>query len=283
MIGNPATRFSIGMLSQVAGFFLYIICCLPLQAGNENYLAGARSSALSSASVTLCDAWSTFYNQAGLAFLEAPVAGFHFENKFLVKEYAMQAGTLAIPFKPGAIGVSYRFFGYSKYYEAKFGLAYARKFANHFAVGVQVDYFQTHIAEGFGNYNAVTAEIAILAEPFENVKVGAHLFNPTKVKDNAPAEEKIPVIMRIGIGYSFEEKASLFFETEKNIIQEPVYKGGLEIKTIGDLYFRGGFSSGYEQYSFGLGYTYKKFFADLAFTKHFYLGFTPHVSVSFQF
>lgn len=268
----------------ISGLIVFVFTTIcSAKAGNDNYPAGARAAALSNASVTLSDAWSTFSNQAGLAFLESAVAGFHFENKFLVKEYALQAGTLALPFKPGAIGLSYRFFGYSKYYEAKFGLAYARKFTKNLSIAVQVDYLQTHIAEGYGNYNAVTAELALLAEPLDNLRVGVHLFNPTRVKRNKPAEERIPSIMRFGMGYSFENKASVFFETEKDLVQKPVYKGGLEIRTLENLFLRGGVSSGYEQYSFGIGYKYKKLIADMAFTRHFYLGFTPHVSIGFQF
>lgn len=280
-IKNPAWYH---YLSKVmwAGFFIFETSCGLLWAGNENYLPGARSSALSNASVTLSDAWGTFYNQAGLANLESPTVAFHFENRFLVKEYALQAGTFAIPVKPGAFGLSYRYFGFSKYYEAKFGLAYAHKFSPYFSAGVQVDYLQTHIAEGFGNYNAITAELAILTEPVKNFKIGVHLFNPTRVKQSLPSEEKLPVIMRAGFGYTFEEKASVYFEAEKDVTYNPLYKGGLEIVAIGNLLFRGGFSSGYEQYSFGLGYKHKKIFADMAFTRHFYLGFTPHVSIGIE-
>jgi hypothetical protein len=264
---------------------IVVICLfsITIKAGNGNYPAGARSSALSNASVTLYDVWGTFNNQAGLAFLKSPVVAFYFENRFLVKEFSMQAGALAIPFKPGTIGVCYRYFGYSKYYEAKFGLAYSRKFTDHFSVGIQVDYLQTHIAEGYGNYNAVTAEIGLLAEPIRNLNVGFHLYNPSKVKSNAPFEEKVPTIMRLGFGYKFDDKASLLLETEKDLDQEPVYKGGLEVKSFENLYLRGGFSSGYEQYSFGLGYKYRKLTADIAFTRHYYLGFSPHVSLSYEF
>jgi len=254
-----------------------------LKGGNGNYPAGARSSALSNASVTLCDAWGTFNNQAALAFLKLPTAGFHFENRFLVKEFSMQAGTFAFPFKPGTIGVCYRYFGYSKYYEAKFGLAYSRKFTKHFSAGIQIDYLQTHLAEGYGNYNAATAEVGLLAEPLKNFTLGFHLYNPTRVRKNAPLEEGIPTVMRMGLGYRFEEKAFISAEVEKELNQEPVCKGGLEIKSLENLFLRGGFSSGYEQYSFGLGYKYHKITADIAFTKHYYLGFSPHISISYEF
>jgi hypothetical protein len=280
---HPAKGISTSkLLPKLAGCLFLSVYSSTLFAGNDNYPAGGRSSALSNASVMLSDTWNTFTNQAGLANLTSPVAALYFENRFMVKEFAMQAGTLAIPFKPGTIGLSYRFFGYSKYNEIKFGLAYGRKFNQHFSSGIQVDYLQTHPL-GYENSHAIAAEIGLLAEPLKNLFVGFHLFNPTRTKQRAADKEEVPTIFRLGAGYHFEDKALLLFETEKDAEQKPVYKGGLEVNALGDLYLRGGFSSGYENYSFGLGYKFKKLTADLAFSNHVYLGFTPHVSLAYEF
>jgi len=265
------------------GFVLCLCISLPIYAGNDNFPAGARSSGVSNASVTLADGWGTFNNQAGLAFLNSAMVGFHFENRFFIREFSMQAATLAIPFKPGTIAASYRFFGYSKYYESKAGLAYSRKFSNRFAVGVQIDYLQIHIAEGYGNYNTVVVEIGLLVKPLKNLLVGFHVFNFTRVKRESLPEEKVPTVMRFGLGYSFDGKALLLFETEKDIEQKPVYKGGIEIEMLHKLFFRGGYASVYDQFSFGLGYKCKGIIADLAFTRHNILGFTPHISLGYEF
>ena len=44
-----------------------------------NYPAGARALGLSNAVVSFSDTWSTFHNQAGLAFLNHISAGFNSE------------------------------------------------------------------------------------------------------------------------------------------------------------------------------------------------------------
>ena len=266
-----------------ANLILSLCISYPVIAGDNNFPAGARSSGISNTSVTLTDGWCTFNNQAGLAFLNSVFAGLYFENRFLIKELSMQAGTLAIPFKPGTIAVSYRFFGYSKYYESKFGLGFGRKFSKFFAAGVQVDYLQTHIAEGYGNYNTVVAEIGMLAKPSKNFSIGFHLFNPNRVKHKTLPEETVPTVVRFGLGYSFDDKAQLLFETEKDLDQKPVYKGGIEIAMLHQLFFRGGYATGYEQMSFGLGYKLKKLTADLAFTRHYMLGFTSQISLGYEF
>ncbi len=249
-------------------------------AGNENYPAGARSSSLATASVSFTDVWSSFNNQAGLAWITVPTVGLHYENKFLVKEYAFQAGTFAVPLKPGTGSLNYRYFGYSKYHETKIGLAFARKLHKSIAVGVQLNYHQTYLAESFGNYNSLSVEIGLMYSPSENLFIGAHVFNPNRAKSNAISEEYIPTIYRVGAGYNLLKKATLLFETEKNLEQTQVFKGGLEVNAIKNLDFRIGFGSSYIEYTFGLGYHSKKFSFDLAFSHHYILGFTPHASFS---
>jgi hypothetical protein len=265
-------------------FLLCLYFHLSIYAANDNFAVGARSSGLSNASVTLSDGWSTFHNQAGLAYLNATVVGLHFENKYMIREFSTKAGFLAIPFKPGTIAASCRYFGNSKFYESKIGLAYGRKFSESFAVGIQIDYLQTHIAEGYGNYNAVAAEIGLMTRPLKNLFVGFHVFNPANyVKQKSLPEEKIPTIVRFGLKYSFDGKALLLFETEKDIDQKPVFKGGIEIEMLHKLFLRGGYASVFNQYSFGLGYKFKGIIADIAFSRHYILGFTPHASLGYEF
>lgn len=270
-------------LSLWAGISVLCAWLFPVRADNINYPAGARSSGVANASVTFTDGWGAFNNQGGLAFLTSPVAGFHFENRFLLKEMSMKAGMFALPLKTGTLAVSARYFGYSKYYESKFGLAYGLKFTDRFAAGVQINYLQTHIADGYGNYNAVAAEIGLLAEPADNFFVGAHVFNPTMTRHNAYPEERIPTVFRLGARYSFEERASVLFETEKEVDYKPFYKLGIEVQAINNFFLRCGYSTDIRQYSFGLGYKYRRISADLAFSRHYLLGFTPHASLSYEF
>jgi hypothetical protein len=265
--------------SQLA-LILGIHCQIILYAGNINYPVGARSSSLASASVSTTDIWSSFNNQAGLAWLRTPALGFHYENKFLIKEYALQAGTAALPLKPGTGALSYRYFGYSKYHEAKVGMAFARKLHKNIAVGVQVNYHQTYLAESYGSSHALTVEIGLMYTPIENLFIGAHLFNPNRSKSNTIQEEYIPTVYRIGAGCNILNKATLLFETEKDLEHNPVFKGGLEINALKNLDFRIGFGSDYIEYTFGLGYKSRRFAFDLAFSHHDILGFTPHASVT---
>jgi hypothetical protein len=265
----------------------FLICLISIYSqallAGSNDPIGARSAGIGHASVTLTDEWSSFNNQAGLGFLSKPTIGAYFENRFQVKEFSMKAGTFAYPLAPATLAISYRHFGYSKYHESKLGLAVGKKFTNHFAIGVQIDYLQTYFAEGYGTYNAVAAEAGILAKPLKNLSLGFHVYNFTGNNNNSLPEESIPTNIRLGISYEIKEKVLLLLETEKELNSDIMVKAGLELKPIDPLFFRIGFATLIEQYSIGIGYKLKKISADLAFSHNTMLGFSPKAGISFEF
>jgi hypothetical protein len=256
--------------------------CPCLFAGNQDDPIGGRSAGLSHASVTLRDGWSCNNNQAGLGFLTDPVAGIYFENRFGVKEFATKAGFIAYPFKPGTLAINYRRFGYSKYYESKAGLAFGRKLFKRFAVGVQVDYLQTYIADNYGNNNYLAAEIGILSEPVNNFFIGFHLFNPGNAARENLLEPQLPASARLGFSYLLEDRVLLATEVVKNNNSSPMFRFGIELQAIDKLYARLGFITLVNNYSLGLGYSLKHVTADFSFTSNRLLGYTPQISVMFN-
>jgi hypothetical protein len=256
------------------------ICPLSAKAGNNDPIGG-RSAGLANASVTISDEWSSFNNQAGLGFVTNPTIGLYFENRFQVKEFSMKAGTCVYPLKPASLALSFRHFGYSKYYESKLGLGIGRKFTDYFAMGVQIDFLQTYYAEGYGTYNVLAAEAGLIAIPAKNLTLGFHVFNFTRNNNYSNPEEMIPTNVRLGIAYAIEEKALIALEAEKEMNTNLMIKAGLELNPVDNLFFRLGFATQIEQYSVGIGYRIKKFNADLAFSHNAILGFSPKVSIGF--
>jgi len=249
-------------------------------AGGDNYPIGARSAGMSTASVVFTDIWSSANNQAGLGYLERPAAAVFYENRLNVKSLSVQSGAFAVPVQTTTIGVNYRYFGYSKYNESKFGLAVGKKMGEKFALGVQMDYFHTHIDGDYGNYGVLCGEIGLLCEPVEHLFVGAHLFNVSQSRQKVSFDERVPTIMRFGVGYIIRDKATISIETEKDLRMDAVFKAGLEYSPVGDLFLRCGMSTGHMyQYAFGLGYSWKNFTIDMAFSHHKFLGYSPHISL----
>lgn len=245
---------------------------------SENYPLGTRAAALSNAYVMESDLWSVQQNQAGLGFQPKMAIGFHHENRFVVKEYSLHAVGFVLPVRPGTFGISYSYFGYSVYNESKVGIGFGRQFGNGFSAGVQLNYHHNYLEGEFGNRNALTVEGGLQYQPGEIFKFGVHLFNPTRSTIAAPDTDTIPTTFRAGMSVQPMEKLTVFTQGEARIDQPSRFMAGLEYQLIQALDLRGGLVTNPFMTSFGLGYEINRISADIAFTRHEILGFTPHFS-----
>jgi len=250
----------------------------------DNYPVGARSAGMMNATVMLSDVWSGFHNQAGLAWIESIEFGAHFENQFFMEEMSLKSAVFALPTnKSGVFGLNFSYFGNPSYNESKVGLAYSKTFSDYFAVGIQLDYFNTNIYSDYGNQGTAVAEIGLRAIPIKNLYLGAHVFNLTRSKIDFYEEEPIPTIFRVGAGYNFADRFLLTTEVEKTIEYKPVIKAGAEYRLLDNLFLRGGISSESAKYAFGMGIIFRKIHADFAFSKHQILGYSTHISMHISF
>jgi len=249
-------------------------------AGNDNFPLGARSAGMATASVTNTDVWASANNQAGLGYIEQPVASIYYENRLNVSALALHAAAIAIPFNSTVVGVNYRYWGYEKYNESKFGLAVGKRLSEKLAMGVQMDYFRAHISGDYGDIGVLCGEIGLMYELVENLTVGAHLYNLWQSKQKVNYDERVPTIMRFGFGYKIKDIATVSVETEKDLNKDPIFKSGFEYNLSGDLFLRCGvlYGSMY-QYSFGLGYGWKRVTLDISFSNHKFLGYVPHIAL----
>ncbi len=266
-------------------FFFPLLFACPVRASNDNYPAGARASAMGNVGVMYPDFWSIWHNQAGLGFYPHFALGIHHENRFVVPEFGLSSIGFTLPTSTGTFGLSWSHFGYPRYHENKFGLALGKAFHERFAAGLQIDYLNTFIDDEMGNSGTVAIEAGILAEPVDHLLIGFHVFNPTASSLPKLREEHIPVILRLGMGYRFDERLFLGAETEKDLdIGKARFKAGLEFRLIEYIYLRTGLSvQEYVQHSFGLGFHMQNFQADLAFSFQQIVGYTPHLSLRYVF
>lgn len=247
-------------------------------AQNDNYPTGSRAAAMGNANVGGSDVWSTHHNQAGLGLYPNFAIGFHHENKFLVEEYAMHAMALTLPVRPGTFGFSYTYFGNKAYNESKIGLGFGKKFGNRFAAGIQLNYHHNYKIGDYENRRALTVEGGIQYKPHEKLTIGAHLSNPTRAVISPFENDTIPTYFNLGIDYKAFDKFSVALQLNKDLDHELRIFGGMEYELMDNLYIRTGITTKPALSTFGLGYKLGKLSADIAFTKHQILGFTPHFS-----
>lgn len=263
---------------------IFLFCFSNLSAQTYLTSGGARASALSDAAVTLNDVFAAFNNQACLSMIEKPEAGLALQNRFGMKELNTISAAFALPLasNKGVFALSVNRYGYKLFNQNKIGLAFAKKLSPVFSAGVQVDYLNTHIDEGYGNKSSFTIEGGVLAE-FNKLKAGVHIFNPLHVKITDYDDERIPVIIKAGISYSFSEKVLAASEIFKSIDSKENFKIALEYHPVKALYVRGGVSTEPVQLTFGFGLKFSQFYAD--FTSGYFepLGYSPGLALRYAF
>lgn len=244
--------------------------------------AGARASAMAGTALSNEDVWSGFHNQAGLAHLEGLSAGVFVENRFAMKELGDKGLTIAMPFRNSAIGINYRSLGYSAFSNSKAGLAYSMKLAEKFSLGIQLNYHAVRIGENYGNANTVSFEGGFLYKMTDKLSIAGHIFNPTRAKLADFNDERIPSLMRFGLGYKFSEKVRMNAEVRKASDAKASLRAAIEYWVIEPLAIRAGFGTDPARYTFGFGYRLKEFQLDVAAGYHLMLGFTPQLSLTYS-
>lgn len=252
-------------------------------AQNGNSISsGGKGAAMANASVTFQDVFALTKNQAGIAFIDQVSVGILGEQRFLNNDIRHVGLVAAMPSSLGSFGVLVQQYGFDVYNEQKIGLAYSRKLAKNFAVGIQFDYLNTRIPE-YGNQGVLTFEGGIQAEILENFWLGASIFNPIRTQE----QDSIGIVnstkFNFGLSYLFSEKILIATEIEKDFQENAAVKVGLDYRIIEPVSLRLGVSTAPTLNSFGIGIHLKQIRLDFAASYHQVLGFTPTFSMNYNF
>ncbi len=224
-------------------------------AGGEIQPRGARSVGLGNSSIVLQDIWSAFNNQAGLVQIDGLAAGGYYRNLFFVEGLSDQGLVVAYGTGKNAFALDVSNFGIDQFSESKIGLAYAMDLGEKLDMGVQLNYHSTRIGrEEEFKRNALTAEVSLLAQLTKGLQLGFKVFNPSQTKLSEDDDERIPTVMTIGGGYTFNDKVSLVSEVVKDIDLPAIVRAGIEYKVVPTFCLRGGVSTEPTLSSFGAGF-----------------------------
>ncbi len=263
--------------------FLILVFLKGTTASGEWISHGSRSAAMGLSSAAVSDFWSVNNNQAGMAFYGKTAAGIYYENRFLINELATQSGAFTLKTRYGMLGATVGYSGDANYNTTKAGLAYAMKFGNRFAAGIQLDYINTALAEDYGKHSNITFDIGIMVKITEQFTFGAHTFNPMHVELSEYNNESIPATLNAGFSYTFSDKLLLTAEAFKNSEYPMEFRSGIEYKLSRIAYARIGLSTNPARYTFGFGLEMKNFTLDISSSIHQQLGYSPQASLQYTF
>jgi hypothetical protein len=263
-------------------FLLYIILIsLQLNAVIPSNGVGARSSSLGSFSITHCDFWSQFNNQAGLANINSIQAGISYQSKFMIKSLAIKSVGFIIPINKGSFGFNIVHWGNENYNKMNIGLAYGRKLSDNFSIGLKFNYYSLNQSQDLGSKGKVSFEGGFIYTIDNTIKLGVHLYNPF-CKSTNNNELILPEIYQFGFEYLISKNLKGFFEISNHSELKTSIHLGIEY-TLKIYSFRFGYSSWPDQLTFGFGINYKKFQLDMSNSMHSNLGNSPQISLIYIF
>jgi hypothetical protein len=256
-----------------------------LKAANDNLPVGARSAGMAHASICVNDVWAVQHNQAALANLKNPEAGVFSQIVYPNSKVLMNAVAVASPFKYGVISGTFTRLGFKNLYnESKYGLGYSRQFGKAISAGMQLNYLSTFIGDNnYGSRGTVAVEAGFIAEVVKNLRIGVHVYNPTRSKTAQYNNERVPTIIKMGLQYTFSDKVFTTVEVEKDIANKPILKVGAEYRIVKEVYLRGGLSNNPSLNAAGFGIELKKFNLDFAAAFHPQMGVSPQIGLRYRF
>lgn len=251
--------------------------------------SGATSQAMGGISAALADEWAVFNNIGALSASQdlVPNAMFAFENRFGLKEFNSYHLGLLSPFSFGGVGgLTFSRFGDKFYNETQIGLGYSHQISL-ISVGAKVNYFQIAVDDQIGITQGARGRLLVELGGRANLSkkwsVGLYGYNFTQSKLRVldGGEDRIPVILKAGLGYQPYNKLFLSIETEKNLDYPATVRVGVNYQIHQYFFVRTGISTQPFNSAFGIGFQPKNFSLDYSLSNNSALGWTNQISIRY--
>lgn len=240
----------------------------------------ARSMALGHASVTLEDVFAYHHNPGALANASSLAVGFHYQNRFLLRELQTQSFSLVLPISNGVFSLGGQYYGYESFRTNRTGIGYSMLLSENIGLGVQLNYLNLRLDSFYGVRHGVSAELGLLAKVNESVTLGGSIVNIGNTRVSTITDERFGTLIRFGATYHIRPELSMYGEIEQYINAPTHFKTGVEYLIQDFLYVRAGATVQPVNFSFGLGVKRKNWKLDLGSFYHAVIGWTPGVNFS---
>ena len=227
--------------------------------------------------------WALSNNPAGLSHLTGWQFGLYYENQWMLKETGYKSGGIAKTFDGiGCFGLTVNQFGWSEHSENLIGIAYSRDFGPYLSMGLRADLWWLHSGEGYPDLFAPGFTLGVQSQVTDKLMLGAVLVNPIQSRLKTVNEDRLPIVMRLGCAYRFNDDFIGQCEVEKDSqIQGVRLAGGFEYTLLGRFQVRAGAQYNPNVISFGAGYQIRKLQVDVAAQMHQALGASLQISLEY--
>ena len=241
---------------------------------------GGPAAGMAEAGVAQRDAWSTFYNVGGLAWVKRTTLVAGYENRFGFSEGLHAAGVgLVKPMGFGTASLSVYRFGDELYSEDQIALGFSHR-VSQFSFGFRLSGYQYHI-ETVGTRFTSTLDVGGIAKLSSELTFGMQITNLTQAKKSSITGEKIPARLQTGLDYRPAESVQLVAEVEHEVQEKTNVKLGAEYTVRKKISLRSGVQTAYFQQFFGLGLAHRILQIDYALRNHAELGMSHQLSLAY--
>jgi hypothetical protein len=180
--------------------------------------------------------------------------------------------------KSGA-GIDLVHSGIEGYSEQRIQGHYGRRLGAKFALGGTLQAMRVSANE-YGNQQAISFSVGVLAQPLKKVYIGAVVYNPIPQR---LGDAQLASGLRIGAAWQPSELFTVVADVDKDIERRAIVRAGVEYRPTTTVFLRAGTRTGASRMTFGGGFRFKNGIAlDFGSEWHNQLGFTPSVMLSWQ-
>lgn len=260
-----------------------LLYSLTISGINDNsQFESARSISLSNATV------ATFgiLNPASTILKENSFLVATYENKYITKELSSTTFTALYKSKFADLSFCMNYFGYEIYNETSFLVSSSKKLSDWISLGLKIKYTSFYFHSEDGRSNKLSAGIGVLLFQNRDINLGLNFDNLLKVRlDNNydPLSLSMPFNYQLGLAYHAMHDLCFLFQLSQWESQNIQLAVAAEYNGISSFPLRLGLSGMPFSPSFGIGYVCDLFQIDIAAKYYLNLGFSPSLSLTYNF
>jgi len=249
------------------------------KASFEEHPVGARSTGMGWASIAVMKAQeAVFFNAAALGFLTGIRLSSFFARPFGLKELNYHTVVATKSFSFGGIGMGFKRFGGSLYWEETAVLALGFKWASQFSVGLR---FQIHrlSIKNYGSDATGSLGIGFLYRLSPTATWGFRAEN-INYASIGQRRERLP--QSFSTGFMTRPLKGVVFHAEfhKDVLFPLEFRMGAEWELVSGVFLRTGFVHYPATFAFGLGLRFKGLQVDYAAYTHSELGLSHQAALT---
>lgn len=250
---------------------------------SDDRVLGAKAASLGRLGILDEDVWAVHNNPGALGYLKSFEASVYYENRFLVSSLNQQGIVLAYPTKAGVFGVDVNLLGDQNYRRSAYRFSYGMALGPKISLGIGLVYLNSRFGLDYGTYHAFTGEVGLLVNITPKWKLAAHVYNPIRAKFQPYDDERLPTLIKLGMGYQFSKQLEIVLGVEKDIEYKTSFRAGINYHPIDLLFIRVGVATAPVETTFGVGLKFRDFYIDIGSSWNLNLGYSPQISLRYAF